>query len=379
MKTYEEIMAEIEVEVKAIRDKRERQEVMAQRGLLPKAHMGDPRYAVPFGPAYVTRDLELKAEDKAFLDYVRHGSNAHPDSMKALVEDATGQYLVSPVITTEIERVVAELVTVRRLASKRTIDKDRLQVRAVDEVTMAWGKLETGSDISESSLTPSAPVYKYAEDMYGLSKIGEDELADSDIELANYLADSFGRAIAETENLAFVAGTGHGNQQPDGIIADGTLIGATQTAAGTDAVIIEDFLKMIYAVPASLRKGSTFLVNSLTELALRNLREKTAGDTTYEGSFLWQPKVAEGAPNTFLGYAIECEDNMPTIASGAIIAIFGNFAKGYKILDRKGISIQRLSELYAEAGLIGFKCHARVGGYLIKPSNAALGLLTMNT
>ena len=59
-----------------------------------------------------------------------------------------------------------------------------------------------------------------------------------------------------------------------------------------------------------------------------------------------------------------------------VIAIFGNFQRGYKIIDRKGISIQRLSELYAEAGLVGFKCHARVGGYLIKPSNKALVLLT---
>jgi len=59
-----------------------------------------------------------------------------------------------------------------------------------------------------------------------------------------------------------------------------------------------------------------------------------------------------------------------------IIAIFGNFQFGYRILDRKGITIQRLNELYAEAGLIGFKVHARVGGYLIKPSNKALVLLT---
>jgi len=40
-----------------------------------------------------------------------------------------------------------------------------------------------------------------------------------------------------------------------------------------------------------------------------------------------------------------------------------------------GITIQRLSELYAEAGLVGFKVHARVGGYPIRPSNKALVLL----
>jgi len=52
-----------------------------------------------------------------------------------------------------------------------------------------------------------------------------------------------------------------------------------------------------------------------------------------------------------------------------------DFQRGYRILDGKGFSIQRLSELYAEAGLVGFKVHARVGGYPIRPSNKALVLL----
>ncbi len=296
--------------------------------------------------------------------------------MKALVEDATGQYLVSPIITREIERVVEELVPIRRLASKRTIDKDRVQVRGLAEVTMSWGKLETGSDISESDPTPSAPVYKYVEDLYGLSKIGEDELADSDINLASFLADSFGRAIAEKENKAFIKGAGHGSQEPDGITLNATLVAATKTTAAAASVTIEPFLEMIYAVPAAYRKGSTFVVSSLTELELRKLRWKDAAGT-YEGGFLWQPSLQLGAPNTFLGYGIECDDNVETLAGTAkAIAIFGNFQRGYRIIDRQGITIQRLSELYAEAGLIGFKCHARVGGYLIKPSNKALVLLT---
>ena len=39
---------------------------------------------------------------------------------------------------------------------------------------------------------------------------------------------------------------------------------------------------------------------------------------------------------------------------------------GYKIIDRMGMSIQRLDELYAEAGLVGFKAHFRVGGDVIR-------------
>ena len=62
--------------------------------------------------------------------------------------------------------------------------------------------------------------------------------------------------------------------------------------------------------------------------------------------------------------------------SCAVVAIFGDFQRGHRVVDREGIGIQRLSDLYAEAGLVGFKVHARVGGYPIRPSNKALVLLT---
>ena len=45
--------------------------------------------------------------------------------------------------------------------------------------------------------------------------------------------------------------------------------------------------------------------------------------------------------------------------------MFGDFYRGYRILNRKGISIPRLSKLYAEAGLVGFKIHASAGRYPI--------------
>jgi HK97 family phage major capsid protein len=52
--------------------------------------------------------------------------------------------------------------------------------------------------------------------------------------------------------------------------------------------------------------------------------------------------------------------------TAGINVIFGNFTLGYRIIDRMGMTIQRLDELYAEAGLIGFKAHFRVGGDIIR-------------
>ncbi len=352
-------------------------ELKLGRSLLPSAV--DPKKYPNL--SIENRSLNLTTEDKAFLQFIRHGvAGMDSNERKALVEDATGQYLVSSVITSEIDRAVAELVVMRGLCAKKTIDKDRLQVRAIGEASVGWGKLETGSDITESSMTPTVPTYKYVEDLYGLSKIGEDELSDNDLDLASLLVDSFARAIAEAEETAFVAGTGHGNSQPEGFTVDSTLAAATITTTASGAVTIEKFLEMIYTCPSKFRKGASFLVHSLTELELRKLRWKD-GTGTYEGGFLWQPSVIEGRPNTFLGYPVHTQDDMATLAGiEGVIAAFGNFKTGYRILDHtSNMSVQRLVELFAEAGLVGFKVHKRVGGYCIRPANKSIVLLTEAT
>lgn len=376
MKTIEQLAAEAEVEIKRRRELNDALEVKLQRTTIPGPAL------VPGQIGYITkrenRMLDLGEADLAFLQFIRSGKES-----KALVENDVGQYLVSPIITTEIDREVEKLNIMRGLCSQKTIGKDRLQVREVSEVSVGWGKLETGTDPTESDLIPGAPAYKYVESIYGLSKIGEEELADSDINLANLLIDSFGLAVAAAEELAFVAGTGHDNQQPAGFTVDTTLAGATITTGAAGSVTVEKFLEMIYTCKSKFRRDGVFLVNSLTALELRKLRARSAdtGDpavATYEGPFLWQPSLIAGQPPTFLGYPIYTQDDMATLTDvEGVIAAFGNFKAGYKILDHEGgMTIQRLVELYAEAGLVGFKIHKRVGGYCIRPANKAIVLLT---
>ena len=87
------------------------------------------------------------------------------------------------------------------------------------------------------------------------------------------------------------------------------------------------------------------------------------GSTTTDGPFLWQPSIKDGQPATFLGYPIYADDQMGTLAgTEEVIAIFGDFQRGYRILDGKAFGIQRLSELYVEDCLVGFKLNERVGG-----------------
>jgi len=335
------------------------------------------RQSIPAAGAPDAQTEEVKARTAAFYKFVRHGdAGLTPEERKTLVEDATGQYLVTPELESEIERTLPKITIIRPLATVRPISKDRLKLRSLSEVNVGWGKLETGADIPESSPLPGAPTYQYAEDLYGLAKIGEDELADSDVNLQAILADSFTRAIGEAEDKAFTVGAGHDSEEPEGITKNAILIAATVTGTAAGAVTIEKFLEMVYTCPAQHRKNGVFIWNSLTELAARQLRGDGGGGAG-TGPFLWQPSVAAGRPNTFLGYPAFCQDDMETLAGAAqVIAIFGDLKAGYRIIDRQGITLQRLVELYSEAGLVGFKVHKRVGGGVIKAANKPLVLLT---
>lgn len=370
-KELEQILEDAATEVarmKARNDAADERELKAGRATVPSA--------LPFGPAYDprTRKLDLKEADIAFLEFCRTGRES-----KALVENEVGQYLVSPEITAEIERRLPEIVIMRGLASQRSIQKDRVQLRGIGEASVGWGRLETNTEITESTMTPTPPVFKYVEDLYGLSKIGEDELADSDVNLANILADSFSMNVAEAEELAFVSGLGHENhQQPAGWKVDETLVAAAIRSDTKDVIAIEDLLKMVFGLPPKYRKRASFMVHSLTALELRKLRARGGNESDgNEGAFLWRDSPILGQPPTLHGYPVYTMDHLDTLAdTEGIIAAFGNFKLGYRILDRtNGMTVQRLSELYAEAGLVGFKLHKRVGGYVIQADRKPIVLL----
>ena len=319
---------------------------------------------------------EEQAKSKAFYNWVRGGKSAlEPAERKALVEDGTGQYLVEPELDMVIERTLPTLNIMRPLCTVRTIKKDRLKLKSLGEVSVGWGKLETGTDIEESTLTPGTPTYQYVEDLYGLAKIGEDELDDSDFNLRALLAESFSRAIAEAEETAFAVGSGHDSEEPEGFTVNATILAATRSVTTSNTVAFEDFMALVYDCPAQYRKRGVFLVKSATELALRQLRSAT--DATYKGPFLWQPSLVAGVPNSFLGYPIYVQEDLSAYAGAvAVVAAFGDFKQGYRILDRKGITLQRLVELYSEAGLVGFKIRKRTGGSAIMPSKKAICLLS---
>jgi len=316
-------------------------------------------------------NLDPKAVERkaAFFKAIREGKNALTMEEKALVQDSTGEIIVPEELDSEIYRALPKLTVLRQLVQTREIKTNRQRRRSMNEVTVGWGKLETSATKTltdfESDLTPTLSDFIYVEDLLGLTKIGEDELEDADVALESYIQDSFKLAAAAAEDLAFLKGTGHANEQPEGIL-NGTAVGRVNTkTAGT--LVADDLISLPYEVAAQYAKNGNYLVNRAIEKAMRLMKDS-------QGQYLWQPSLQAGTPNSFGGYSVYLHEDMDsTVVTTKEVAVFGDFKNAYRVLDRKGGTVQRINELYIEDGLVGFKYKRRVGGGLIRP--AALKVL----
>lgn len=345
-----------------------REDALAE--VLPLPELGDgQRFGASGGrtgepEAYRESDLPADAPDRtvrmAFLDIVR--GREIPAEVRALVEDTNGAVLVPDDTSNELVRTIAGLVVMRSLASVRQTSLYRVPRKGISEVSVGWGSLERGTTVTDSMPSKPTKDWIYAEDLNGLAKIGVDELADTDVNLEAYLRDSFSRALAEAEDTAFTVGTGHSDEQPAGWAKSTeitALTGSSATYAGTEDkayAIIDDLLKLTYKVPERVRSRSAFVMNSATALFVQTRRDSSSGQS------FWQPSTQAGTPPRLHGYPVRMQDDVAQIAASKVIAGFGDWAQGYRIIDRLGMTVQRMNEKYAEAGQVGFLIRRRVGG-----------------
>lgn len=181
-------------------------------------------------------------------------------------------------------------------------------------------------------------------------KISEELLNDSVFNLENYIAKEFARRISRAEEEAFI--TGNGTGKPTGVIGSGE-VGVTTAGA---SITLDEVIDLYHSLREPYRRNALFITNDTTIKALRKLKDGA-------GQYLWQPSVQAGQPDTILNKPVRTSSFVPAIASTAKVIAFGDF-KYYWIADRQGRSFQRLNELYAANGQVGFRATQRVDGKL---------------
>jgi len=186
-----------------------------------------------------------------------------------------------------------------------------------------------------------------------LTQISEELLSDSVVNLEAFVSTNIARKFAALLEAAFV--NGNGVNQPTGV-TDGSDKGVD--AAGAAAVTFDEVQDLFYSVKESYRKNGSWLMNTTTLSALRQLKYASGTE-----SYIWQPNMAEGSPDTILGRPIIVSDDTNAMTTGLKPILFGDMSY-YYVAYNAGISLQRLDELYAANGLVGIRGMLRVDGKL---------------
>ena len=251
--------------------------------------------------------------------------------IEALEEENIFRQLATIITTSSGDRKIPVVAT---KGSASWVDEEG----AIPEADDAFGQVSIGA-------------YKLAT----IIKVSEELINDSVFNLEQYIAKEFGRRIGVKEEEAFFVGDGTG--KPTGIFNATGGAGVGVTTASASAITIDEIMDLFYALKSPYRKNAVFITNDATVKSIRKLKDGN-------GQYLWQPSVTAGQPDTILNRPLKTSVYVPGIAAAAKTIAFGDFSY-YWVADRQGRSFQRLNELYAATGQVGFKATQRVDGKLI--------------
>ncbi len=341
----------------------------------------DPIYGLPVVDNIKIRfHVPLKVQSKdyssAFEDYLRSGKEGMgPQDRKTLTEgvDSAGGFLVPEDYQTELIKKMATMATIRNRARVATTGRDIAKWPKVNYSTD--DKYTSGVRLTWTGESPaSSSVHRVTDPTFGLYSVpvhtamasmpmSNDLIEDSAFDIMGISSDLLAEAFTLDENDAFINGNGIG--RPMGILTQVGGDGPSSVVSGTAATLTADgIIDLAYALPAQYESGAVWVMAKGTEKVIRKLKDG-------ENNYLWPVWPQQGgfapAPKELLGYPTMRDEFMPAIAANAYPIIFGDL-RGYLVLDRVGLSVQRLTDsAYSELNLTGLLARKRVGGQTIEP------------
>lgn len=321
------------------------------------------RPALGFGEE---RDPAVAEHKAAFASYIRHGEAGGLKRLESKALSAgsgpDGGYLAPSTVEGEILRRLATISPIRSIATVRAISSGTYK-RAFSTTGPASGWVAEAAARPQTGTPTLAELSFPAMELYAMPAATQTLLDDAIVDIDQWIAEEVESAFAEQEGAAFV--NGDGVDKPKGFLAYPTVadaswswgnIGTLKTgvagafAASNPSDILVD---LVYALKAGYRQNASFVMNRKTQAAVRKFKDAN-------GQYLWQPPASAGAQATLLGFPVVEAEDMPNIVTDAVALAFGDFRRGYLVVDRAGVRILR--DPYSAKPHVLFYTTKRVGG-----------------
>ncbi|SNY92797.1 phage major capsid protein, HK97 family [Cohaesibacter sp. ES.047] len=323
-----------------------------------------PNLAATFGGAGLSVNaVEHKA---AFDRYIRNGSDADLRQLEAkamsISSDPDGGYLVPEQVEAEVGKRLAAVSPIRAIADVREVSGSVLKKPfSIAGPAVGW--------VGETASRPQTDASTLAElsfptmELYAMPAATPSLLDDAAVNIDEWIAAEVETAFAQQEGTAFV--TGDGINKPTGfmsatkVVEDswtwGKLGSISTGVAGAFAASDpgDHLVDLIYTLKAGYRQNAQFVMNRSTQAAVRKLKDS-------DGNYLWLPPASVGAKASLMNFAITEAEDMPDMEADAYAIAFGDFKRGYLIVDRLGLRILR--DPYSAKPYVLFYTTKRVGG-----------------
>jgi HK97 family phage major capsid protein len=317
------------------------------------------------GDGYVRRD----DPDSLFWRYVMAPANVpmrrvfSEEEYRVLNKTTTtaGGFLVPTELESQVVAAARAASAIAQLALELTTesgDTMLLPTRSADAAAV-WTAESVGYTLADLTFgQTSLSAFKSAT----LVKATEELTQDSGVPFDEYLAMELGGRLGDLQDAAFCTGSGTG--QPLGIVNASSTYTVSTAATGSSLLFKPaDILQFFKALAAPYRPNASWIV-AADDFASLAASADTAGGLVF-------PSLQNNLP-TLYGRPVYISPNMPAPAANAKSLAFGRWDLAYCIRRVRGVGVERLDELYAENGQVGYKGSARVDG---RPTLAAAAII----
>ena len=324
------------------------------------------RQSRPERAGTVPRNATTLQHKAAFEAYVRRGEAGLLGQLeqKALSVGSSpdGGYLVPA----ETERSV--MLKMRDISPIRAISGSRQVSASVYKKPFSTTGFSTGW-VGETASRPQTANTVLAElsfptmELYAMPAATPALLDDAAVNIDEWIGEEIQAAFAEQESNAFVVGDGV--NKPRGFL-DYPKVDNTTWSWGNLGYLVtgvsgafaasnpsDKLVDLVYALKAGFRANAHWVMRRSVQAEIRKMKAS-------DGTYIWQPAASpQGAP-TLMGFPVaECED-MPSIAANSYSIAFGDFSRGYLVVDRVGLRVLR--DPYSAKPYVLFYTTKRVGG-----------------
>jgi len=305
-------------------------------------------------PGSTKTNEEKELETKAMMDYMRKG--IIPET-KALSTDSDpeGGYMIPDVMETTIIERIRDFSPVRSVATVSTISTGTaLKIPREGTADFDGGWVGERQSRPETDTGDFEMIRIPVNEMYAMPKATQQLIDDPAFGFEGYINRKIANKFARLEGYAFI--NGDGVNKPKGLLASDQVTEITDGLDFDALITIQGQLRNEYGINAA------WMMNRFTLAYIRTLKDSN-------GQYLWQPSTQVGKPNVILGDAYYIADDMPNALSGSSLVtgatpiLYGDYAAGYRIVDKKGIRILR--DPYTSKPNVLFYTTKQVGGDVI--------------